>query len=429
MRAAVGIEIRRPGLLVGFGLLLIGQLWLMLTEVTQWQGIWPMASAAVSAPWVFLAPAAAGLSAYEASQRERPAEDAVVWRATSSSMLLTRMLLATGVVGVGALCAVVVNIATAAPPGFLWPSYLVVALSLAIWSVAVGLLMGSFGGPVWFPPVVAVLVALLRIFWYQGAGSGSPGAGFERIFLEGRPWNELDPLAVAAAVAEAVLIVILALLAPVVVTWVRARRAGATYKGVLADYARPAVLAVAGAVCAGLVLGSPPVVRYRTPPEEFPCTDTRPQVCVWPENASLLPVLAERASRAASVSSAVDGRLMARIDEFGLGDGDSFIALGQGTWFFSDTLAGVIADSLAPVRCDPVEGDPNLDAFLAARLEVAALFQLQIEDRDWPTGSGRSSGVDAAEMSHIWRASTAERDAWVSGRVASMRQIAASWCE
>lgn len=428
MSGIVAIELRRPALLLGWGLLLVGQLWLMLSDVAEWRGIWPMASAAVGAPWAFLGPAAAGLSAYDAVLRRRPAVESLGWRTMSSAMLVARMLLVTGVVAVGAACAAAVTLASDTPAGGLWGSYLAVTLSFAVWSVALGMLVGSFGGPSWFPPVVALLVTFLRGVWFQGASPESPGASFTRIFLAGRPWYELDPLSVSAAVAETALLVVVALGSPVLVARIRGRIAGATFVADRTGVVRGTSVASIAALCMGLVLVSPPVVRDRTPPTVIPCTDTLPEVCVWPEHANLLPELAATATRAQHVSRAVDGSLMSRIDEFGLGDGDTFVAVGQGTWFLSDTLAGTIAGSLAPVRCDPPERDPQVTDYFNARSEVSALLQLEIEDAAWPAGYGSSSGVDGIEVARVWRAPSVERDAWVADRVALMRESVEMWC-
>lgn len=428
MRRVAAIELRRPALLLGWGLLVAGQLWLMLTDIAEWRGIWPMASAAVGAPWAFLGPAAAGLSAYDAVRRPRPAVETLGWRTVSSAMLVARMILVAGVVAVGAAFAGLVTLASDAPDGGLWGSYLTVTLAFAVWSVALGMLVGSFGGPSWFPPVVALLVAFLRGVWFQGAGPESPGAAFTRVFLAGRPWHELDPVAVIAAVAEAALLLIVALGAPVLAARIRGRFAGATFAPHRAGVVLGVSVASMVVLCIGVVLTSPPIVRDRTAPPVIPCTDTLPQVCVWPEHASLLPALAETTSRAQRVSQAVEGSLMSRIDEFGLGDEDTFVAVGQGTWFLSDTLAGTIAGSLAPVRCDSPESDPQVAVYFAARSEVSALLQLEIEDEVWPAGYGNSLGVDRTEVARVWRAPAAERDAWVDDRVALMRESVEMWC-
>ncbi|MCL2850086.1 MAG: hypothetical protein FWE61_08600 [Micrococcales bacterium] len=424
---------RRPLFALAAAVLVVAQCWLMLNDVAAWRGVWPMASAAVSAPWLFLGPAAAGLSAYEAVQRTQQdaggcAADTVAWRSSATAMLVARVVLACVVVSAGAACAVVVNLTGHAPAGFLWPSYLVVTVAFAIGSVAVGMALGRLGGPLWFAPVVAMLATFLRAAWFQGAAPGSADDAFTRIFLSGRPWVELNPHAVVASVVETVFVVVLALVAPVLATRARARRSGCTFPGGRGASLRAATGAVVMVGCAALVLTSPPVVRYRTAPSNIACSDTHPRVCVWPENAQLLPQLAEKAARADTVAQTVHGQLMTQIDEFGLSHGDSFLAMGQGTWFFSDTLAGAIAGSLAPVRCDPPQDDPGLWTYWRAQSELSALFQLQIEDRPRPPGYGDSSGIDIVEVTGVWQASPSVRNTWVADRVATMEALNQGWC-
>ncbi len=431
---AVWVEARRPLVVVGAALLVAGQLYLMLHDITAWRGVWPMASAAVGAPWMFLGPAAAGLSAYEALRRTRLraggcAVDTVAWRSSATAMLVARVVLACVVVGAGAACAVVVNLTGHAPAGFLWPSYLIVTLAFAIGSVAVGTLLGSLGGPMWFAPVLAVLATFLRAMWFQSAVMGSAEAAFTRIFLSGRPWVELDARAVIASVMETVVLVALALATPVLLARARARRSGRIFPGGRGAGVRPVTAAAVLVACAALVLGSPPMVRFRTPPTDVPCSDTHPRVCVWPDNAALLPRLAETADRADAVAQTVDGRLMTQIDEFGLSDGDSFGTQGEDTWFFSSTLAGTIAYSLAPYRCDqPPDDDPGLLTYYGAENEFSALFQLQIEDSPIPPGYSDSTGTDFAEVTRVWQASQSERDTWVADRVATMQAQVQGWC-
>lgn len=432
MRRVVWIELRRTVLGPAAAVLALAQLALMLNDVASWRGVWPMASAAVSAPWLFLGPALAGLSAYDALRRlqrhTRAADVVFAWRSQVTAMLLARVAVVCTVVAVGAVCAAFVTFAAGAPGGFLWPSYLLVTLAFAVGCVAVGMVIGSLGGPLWFAPVVSVLLVFLRAAWFQGASPGSAEAAFTRVFLAGHPWDAVDGRAVLGAVLETVLVVGLALVVPSLVVTARARRAGRVYPRGRAERLVAAGGAMTLLVCGTVAMTSPPVLVERTPPRDPLCSDTHPVVCVWPDNALLLDPLADRARRADALARQVGGRLMDRLDEFGLSRGDSFVAVGRGTWFFSDTLGGALASSLAPLRCDPPQDDPALETYYAAHHDLTALFQLQIEDAERPTGYGDSTGTDAREVERIWRADPAERYAWVADRVATMETVVEGWC-
>lgn len=432
MRAIVWAELRRSALALGVLVLAVAQVALMLNDVAAWRGVWPMASAAVSAPWIFLGPAAAGLSALDAVQRSRQRGAVLAgigWRSTTTAMVLARVVMICIVILAGTACATVVNLVAEAPAGFIWPSYLVVALSFALWSAAVGMALGSLGGPVWFAPVVAALATFIRAIWFQGLGEGSPEAAFTRVFIEGRPWDALNVRGVAGAVLETLVVVVLALVTPVLVTTLRARRVGRVYPWGPRARALTVVGSVAMVGCTALVLSSPPLVQSRTPPADPPCSDTHPVVCVWPENERLLPALAAKADRADALAQTVGGHLMPRIDEYGLSDGDNFLAMGQGTWFFTDSLAGAIARSLAPEwPCHPPSGDPALEQYYAAQFDLTALFQLQIEDSERPRGYGTSTDVDVAEVNRVWRADHADREEWIAARTAAMEAAVQDGC-
>ncbi|QAY71418.1 hypothetical protein [Xylanimonas protaetiae] len=432
MRTIVWTELRRSVLALGVLALAVAQVALMLNDVAAWRGVWPMASAAIGAPWMFLGPAAAGLSALDALQRSRQRGavlDGIGWRSTTTAMLLARLVMVCVVILAGIVCAAVVNAAAQAPSGFFWPSYLVMALSFALGSVAFGVALGCLGGPVWFAPVAAALATFVRAIWFQGLGEGSPGAAFTRIFIEGRPWDELNVRGVVGAVLEALVVVVLALVAPVLVTTLRARRVGRIYPW----GPRAGAMAVAGAVTVlvgtALVVSSPPLVQSRAPAADPPCSDTHPVVCVWPENVRLLPALAAKADRADAIAQSVGGHLMPRIDEYGLSRGDNFLAMGQGTWFFTDSLGSAIARSLAPEwQCDPPADDPALEQYYTAQFALAALFQMQIEDSERPRGYGNSADVDIAEVNRIWQADEADRHAWIAARTATMKAAVQDAC-
>ncbi|WP_444663660.1 hypothetical protein ACT17Q_15875 [Cellulomonas sp. CW35] len=431
MGVIVWTELRRSVLGPGTALLAVAQIALMLNDVAAWRGVWPMASAAVGAPWLFLGPVAAGLSAYDTLRRTRHQSlgaAGVGWRVPTTAMLLARVAMAVAVVTAGVLCAVVVNLTAGAPSGFVWPSYLVVALAFAVGSVAVGMLLGCLGGPLWFAPVIAVLLVFLRAAWFQGVSPESSEAALTRIFLAGRPWDELNTRAVVGAVLETGVVVAVALALPVLGDRLRARRVGRVYPVAARDRLRGLAATAVIVTSAVLVLASPPIAQARPPASNPLCSETRPRVCVWPEDALLLPGLAEKADRAGALADQVGGRLRPQLDEFGLSRGDNFVAMGQGTWFFSDTLAAMLASSLAPVRCDPPPDHPALGTYYEAEYDLTALFQLQIEDSERPAGYGDSSGTDLADVMQVWRADADTRDAWVAQRVATMESAVQAWC-
>lgn len=435
MRAVVWTELRRSTLTLGLLVIAFAQVWLMFNDVDAWRGVWPMASAAIGAQWLFLGPAVAGLSALDAGYRQRCrsgelATDTFGWRRELTAMLISRVILVCGVLFVAAGFAVAVNLASGAPAGFLWPSYLVLAVAYAIECVALGMLLGSFGGPLWFAPLLAVLMVFLRGVTYSSPGVGSQESAYSRFFLSGRAWVELSPVAVATAVLEAVVVVALALVVPGAVSRFRARKAGRVYPLGTTGALRMAAGSIALAIGLLVVLNGPIMLEDRRLSADPLCSHQASlKVCVWPENAVYLPALTEVATRAEIVASAVGGATMTETKEFGLGPGNSFIGLGQGTWFFSDHLAGSIASSLSPPpQCDYSPEDPKGDAYYRALFELSALFQLQIEQKPFPSGYGTSNGIDLAGIEKVWRGDAAAREDWIKGKVSTMDALVTGLC-
>lgn len=432
MARILWIELRRSTFTVGVAVLAVAQVLLMLNTVDSWQGVWPEASAAVGAPWLFLGAAASALSAFDALERSKRRQgndaDGPVWRSEVSAMLVARVVQVVAVLIAGIACAVVVNLNADAPSGSLWTSYLLVALSFAIESVALGLLFGSLGGPLWFAPLAAALVTFLRAAWFQGAPSGAPEAAFTRIFLAGHPWLELNSYAVACALAEAAVVAAVALLAPSVVARVRMRRAGRVYPRGKAGTLRALVPLAVILVGVPMVVSSPPIVEPRNPPAQPTCSQSEPVICVWSEDAALLPKLTETASRANAIAEGVGGSLGTRYDEYGLSDADNFVPTGPGTWPFSGDLGMAIAYSLAPNECAPPPNDPTMDTYYGALWEMGALFQLQIEGAARPSNYGDSTGVDMGMVTDVWRSGRTESDAWIDERITTMKTISLAWC-
>lgn len=434
---ALLIELRRSAFTPVALALAAAQVALMLNDAANWRGVWPMASAQVSAQWWILAPVAAGLAAFLRLRRVRlpgasTGDPGGLLRNRSAAMLAAHAGLACLVVLVGCVFAVVVNVKAGAPTGFLWPSYVWVAVAFAVESVAVGHLLGSLGGPLWFAPVAAVMTTFLRASWGQSTGVGTPGAAFARVFLAGDPYVALEPAGVLIALFEAALVVLLALVAPRLLWSVQLRRAGRTLPLGAPAAARglaTGALLVVGAV---VVTQGPPLTGFRPPPARALCTATATQVCVWPEDAVYLPALTAIAQRSQTVARQMNAMLPPQIGQVGLAADQlvNFDFLGGSTWSVTSTMADVIAGSLvAPVTCTPPpDRSEQTSAYFRSRSEVSALVELRISGEPRPAGLRDSSGVDWAEVTSVWRSPPQQQQAWLDTRLRATRTASEAMC-
>lgn len=430
MSGVLRIELRRCLLARLAPLAAVGLVALMLSDRHRWQGVWPEASAAVTAPLCYLGPALAGAAAWEVRRRRGERESRNGGEPWAGPLLTAYLLAGAGVIAVGAICAVLVNLSASAPAGFLWPSYLIIALAVVGECLAAGVLLGRLGGPAWFAPVVAVLACFLRLITTQGTGVGTPESRLTRTFLSGRAWVALTPAGVVLAVVEAAIVVAAALLLPELLAALRARRERTAFPW----SGRTRVAVAAGcAACvlgAGLVLTGPPLTVERDAPANPVCTDTKLHLCVWPEDAARLPVLAALAERAGAQADALGVELPDHLSAYGLEPGaPNFTIESDSVWFAANDLAGLIVGSAVSVDCTPPDTDPAAADFYQAYGELAGLVELRLQGADArPAGMGDTRQIDRAEIARVAKSDRATQDAWMQERLDTMRDIAAEQC-
>ncbi|WP_136191833.1 hypothetical protein [Actinomyces procaprae] len=158
MSGVLRIELRRSLLVRVTPLAAVGLAALMRSDRHQWQGVWPEASAAITAPLYYLIVALAGAAAWEVRRRRGERESRSDGESWAGPLLTAYLLSGAGVIAVGDACAVVVNLSASAPVGFLWPSYLIGLFRFVGVVVGVGAAVG------------VVVVGLVRLLSVGGAG-------------------------------------------------------------------------------------------------------------------------------------------------------------------------------------------------------------------------------------------------------------------
>jgi len=346
-------------------------------------------------------------------------------------LLIAHLLSGAAVVAVGALCAIIVNLASAAPAGFLWPSYVLVSLACLTECIAVGFLLGRLGGPAWFAPVITAMLLFLRLVITLPGSGDAMRFHFTRLFLSGRASVTLSPIGVALAVLEAGLVVVLARSVPDLIAHMRATRARTAYPW---SRTRRRTVVVGGLSCVvagALVLTSPQLTRERRPPKEPVCTSTEFRICVWPDEAARLPALTSIAGRVPEQAQALGIPTPDHISSFGLertrglesGSGN-FTIESDSTWFAASSAAKLLAISVIPARCTP-RNDADQQEYFNALYELSLLIELRLQNMSWPQGMGDNSGIDRAEIARVWESDGAEQQAWIDQRVDTLRSLAA----
>ena len=335
------------------------------------------------------------------------------------------------VIAAGALCATIVNLASGAPAGFLWPSYVLVALACLTECIAVGLLLGRLGGPAWFAPVITVMLLFLRLVITLPGSGEAMRFHFTRLFLSGRASAVLSPIGVALAVLEAGLVVVLAWSVPDLIAHTRAIRARTAYPWSRTHRRTVAVGSLGCVVAGALVLTSPRLTQERRPPKEPVCTSTEFRICVWPDEAARLPGLTRIAERVPEQAQALGVPVPDRISSNGLEDtrslepgSSNFVIESDSTWFAADSAAGLLTASVVSAQCYPHDESGRQAYFKAAR-ELSMLLELRLQAADWPQGMGDNSGVDRAEIARIGKAAEEEQQTWIDERLATMHSLAA----
>lgn len=423
------IEARRSLLLRLSPLIALAHVAIMLSQVSSWRGVWPQASAAVLSPLIFTAPALAGLTALEVSRRStRWAAPRPPWAAP---LLGVQVVAAGVVVACGCVAAVVVNLAAGAPQGLLWPGYVVLALCVAAEAVACGHLLGRVPGPLWFAPVTSVMLVFLRIVLTLPGSDLPPAGRLTRVILSGPPETSIAVSGVLGALGETVLVLGAALAVPWLVGWLAARRSGSTYPLSPAGR-RGAVLTAAAALVLALptVLPGTVMTTDRVPTTTV-CTQTRIDVCVWPEQAVYLPELTALAQRADAVGQVYGLTGTSRLTASGIPGGIRTVIAGEGSWFVASSLAGELASSLItdPACVPSDEADPvAAERFWGAYFQLRALLLLELQQQEAPRSMADTTGVDGAEVAQVWRADQAVRLAWAGQRVDTMTGLMAARC-
>ncbi|MGW1437606.1 ABC transporter permease [Streptomyces griseus] len=422
---AYGIELRRSPLLTAFPAMIAIDLLVLFGRSRYWIGVWPEASTAAQVVTLFLGPALAGVSAWQAGRSSRSgmpetvlAAARPVWRIEAARLAAT-LTLGFLAYAVGCLTAAVVSFDKAGP-GFLWPSYLLLGASTLVIFASVGHLAGRWWPSAAFTPIVCALGCFISML----------ALPFKLNVLAGPPDQHLRPLPVAVRLLFALALAVLAVTAPPLRRSAdRQMPAWGTpwhIRGIAGGSVALSLIALAAVPAAGELRVDRPATAVKPLCER--AGKGSPQVCVWPEHRKYLPDLTRMAQRLGNPQPWL--KSPDTFHEYGLqrsdmGDGGFDVAEGHVRTAAIAMSGQVFKESLG--RCRPPHEEKRawqaMDNILLW-LEYRSMGQ----DPSIADKGLQMQGVESAQKAatQASRASQAEQQKWLAQE---RGHIDPAWCE
>ncbi len=401
------VELRRSPLRWWLPVFVGLDLAVLLGRSREWEGVWPQASAAAQLPAFFLSPVLAAAAAWAAG-REQRAGAAEQFAATGRPEW-QRQALQLGVTVCYGLGGLVPGAAVAAAltvgeggPGFLWPSYLVLAASLLIIFAAFGHVVGRRFSSRLMPPLVAGSVfAVFSVV--------SPILGITLFVLSGPPQSEITLAALGARVFLAVTVVAVAIVG---IPAPRTRRWASSRTGLAAGAALAALTA------ALVTLPSSGALRVeRAAPHQPLCSDSTPRVCLWPEQRKYLATITAMAGRLGGLSETV--KVPDTFYEEGLraplGTNSDFPVV-LGTYAVARSMAGGVLGATLPELCRTAS-----QRELGNRIELLEWLVRRTYGAPQPADEHGGFDYDKPKVEGVLAAPFQRQAAWAKAQIVQIR--------
>ncbi|MFD7584353.1 ABC transporter permease [Kitasatospora sp. NPDC059811] len=408
------LEVRRSPLRWWFPFLVAVDLAVLFGRARWWIGVWPQASVAAQIPAFYFGPALAAVSAWTAGRTARHglidqlgASARPRWQAECVQLAVT---LGYGILVylVGAVVAAAVS-SPSAGPGFLWPGYLLLGLSLLVICSAIGHLVGSWARSQILAPVLTG-VGCLAAITLLGADSGF-------FALVGEPFMSVQAVPIllrilfSLAVASAAVMV-----------------SRSSVPGFRQKQKAMRTLQVLGTLVAVMVAGfavaaAGPLTSPRTPPKAATCSDTQPRICLWPEDRKYT----SQADAMARNLAALPAGLFVMPPVFyerGLRPGqqlqDFYINEGS-MWEAAEGISINIVTATVPPGCQPATPAAAQKYFTAA-FELATWLSVRMTGGGQPASvHGGPPGVDRAAVTAVATQPESVQTEWVRDRLSTVR--------
>jgi hypothetical protein len=410
------IELRRSPMRWWLPVLIAVDLAVLLLRPLTWIGVWPQASAAAQLPTFYFGLALAPAAAWSAGRTARAEADELLLQMPRPAWQREAVhLVAVWLYGllaylVGILVAAGVSLGRAGP-GFLWPSYLLLGLSMITLCAGIGHLAGRLFRSRFVAPLVAVPVVFLNVALRLGP---------DHVFyvLSGAVQLGLSAWAVATRLAVAVAVAALAVTVIPLAERNDARRTPRRYV--------PSATAFAATVAAVVALASGGALRHTRPAPADPlCSAGTPRVCVWPDDRKYLPIASAMAHRLAELPPGLVD-VPTTFYELGLrpeAESNTDFNTIFDTWSIAQNMALTVSAATMPTtNCSVAEADQ--EQYFAAVFE----FDQWLSERAFggPQPSyihGGPPGIDEATIHHLTTEPESRQTDWIRQRLDRMRSL------
>lgn len=419
------MELRYSPLRWWLPVLVIVDLATLFGRSSAWIGEWPQTSVAAQISAFYFAPMLAAAAAWSAGRANRNGTTTLLdgaarpgWRVELTPLAASVTF---GLIAYGA--GVVVAVAVTLPkttPGFLWPGYVAIGISLLVGFAAIGHLVGRWWNAPFAAPAVSGLGTFLVIAWF-----GSPGQ-LGLFVLNGAPFYGPSGTAVVARIGIAAC----ALAAAVVVP-----RPGVRH--VEKRWLSRSTATTQACLCAALVVSlfgmhsAGPIQVTRGAPPRQACTDGVPAICFWPDDAKYLPAaqsMSVRLGQLAGFGFAVPGKFFEQGLRGMQTEHQDFYVLDGSLWDPSITMAGQVVDSAMPRDC---LRDGSHKAIPEAVIREVGELNMWATIRTFGSGRpadmhGGPQGVDLPAMAQEAALPQDQQHSWVAQHLEDIRH---AFCE
>ncbi|MCK9897958.1 hypothetical protein [Frankia sp. AgB32] len=411
-------ELRRSALRWWLPVLVAIDLAVLYGRARWWIGIWPQTSVAAQIPAFYFGPFFAALAAWSVGRASRHGTDEQLdaaarprWQAESLQLAGT-VTYGLAVYLVGIVAAAITSTGSAGP-GFLWPGYLCLGAATIVGCAAAGHAVGRWSRSRVIAPMFSALVCFVLL--------GSLGDSLGLIVLTGPPDARVAawPLVTRLLLAAGAAVVAVAVPRP----RFRPRGGRRPRYGRGQAYASAAALAVVvGCLAAYATAGS--IQVSRPSPARYPCTNTTPASCVWPDDQKYLPQMSAMMSRLNEIPAGLF-TVPPRYYERGLRAPRyqyvDFTVPEGAMWEVATGIAIQIVNATFPNPCAAAT-DADTAKQIHAQYELGTWLESRLTGAPQPPSvHGGPPGVDIQAIGKLIYTQQGSQLTWVRQRLATLR--------
>ncbi len=380
-----------------------------------WIGVWPQATIVAQLPLSITAPIWASYLAQITSRNRLIAFTHASNSHRPTIIHLTR-LLKVMVMSIIPLLSGLLYVSFSNMPthgdGFIWWSYVCLALCEILGTLSIALLIGTLASG-WFAPVVTLFISYL---WLVVSWDFS---GSTISLVSGYPSTTINPIKL---ITLTFLVFAMCGIALTVATLLPLRqKAWITKTKFNVGISFSLICLVVASIAFSL---SGTMQQRRPAPSQSACTNTTITICVWPENRHRLPELTNLAENIANLTT-YGFQVPSNMTERGLKpqatNSIPFSIKGGSTWFFTEDWADKILDQSTKI-CAKIP-DKKFDQYFIAYNSLRMWLTYHIQDGKKSPLQGGPPGIDAEKIRKISLSPQKEQHQWVKTQLQVLHDV------